>query len=345
MSDEQYKETWFIVPSYIVDLPGLTLRSLKVYETIYQFWNKSRKCFLSNPEIERRTGVKVTQVKEAIAFFEKHGELDRIQIGMKRYLIQPIKAVEVPGLELVPKQVALNQATCTTVTQVALNQATGGLKSGQEVALNQATEIKNLNKESKKDKTPISPKRGLSLFCEFSLDEMLKDNPHNLTAEEITEWEGIRIKKHKAPMTARAWKRNNRVIAELVSKGLRVADVLDRMLSAKWQGAEVNYFDKEIAKANHTPIIKPVQDREMREQLKQQAIEREQREQAAKEKEKREAPQAMNTLKASGGYKEAQAKANKEMKELGMEPKEYYAYVHEKLNKARVSEDNLQSGD
>ena len=41
-----YKETFFIVPSYILDLPGITLGYLKVYETIFQFWNKNQICFI-----------------------------------------------------------------------------------------------------------------------------------------------------------------------------------------------------------------------------------------------------------------------------------------------------------
>jgi len=33
---KEYKETWFIVPSYIADLPGMTLERLKKYEYDYR---------------------------------------------------------------------------------------------------------------------------------------------------------------------------------------------------------------------------------------------------------------------------------------------------------------------
>jgi len=67
---------------------------------------------------------------------------------------------------------------------------------------------------------------------------MLKDNPHNLSPDEITEWENIRCSKFKAPINERAWKRNNRVLFELLNKGLRLSEVMDRMLSAEWRGVD-----------------------------------------------------------------------------------------------------------
>ena len=41
-----YEDTFFIIPRYIRKLPGLTLAYLDVYETIFQFWNKNKDCFL-----------------------------------------------------------------------------------------------------------------------------------------------------------------------------------------------------------------------------------------------------------------------------------------------------------
>jgi hypothetical protein len=334
--EQEYKDTWFIVPRAIADLPDMTFGYLKVFETIFQFWNKGRKCFLSNPEIAKRTGLKISQVKNAISYFEEHKELERVQIGLKRYLMQPLKVVEIPGLELVQKQVATPVATCTNDTQVATPVATGGHSSGQVVATPVATEIKNLNKESKKDKTPISPRRGKVPFSSFSLESMLSDNPHNLTAEEITEWEENRITKHKAPITERAWKRNNRVLSELVSKGLRLSEVIDRMLAAKWQAVEVSYFDKEIAKANHTPVVKPVDDRQLREQLKQQAIERELKEQEAKKKLIEETKGGIAKLTQFVDIKAMRAKQEAEMKRLGMTAHEYHEYITKGVNKSGV---------
>ena len=97
MSIENYKETWFIVPRYISELPGMTLSYLKVYETIFQFWNKNLICFLSNPAITERTGVMDREVFRALNFFEKNKHLERQQIGLKRYLIQPQNKIETDG--------------------------------------------------------------------------------------------------------------------------------------------------------------------------------------------------------------------------------------------------------
>lgn len=89
-----YKSTFFIVPSYILDLPDITLGYLKVYETIFQFWNHNKSCFLSEKALCERTNLKRTQVYAALAYFELHNELKRVQKGTKRYIIRPEKIIE-----------------------------------------------------------------------------------------------------------------------------------------------------------------------------------------------------------------------------------------------------------
>lgn len=96
MSDQNnnsYKAAFFIVPSYILDLPGLTLGFLKVFETIFQFWNHKLPCYLSDEKLMKRTNLKSTQVYDAFLFFEKHGELIRIKKNGKRHLTQPQKTI------------------------------------------------------------------------------------------------------------------------------------------------------------------------------------------------------------------------------------------------------------
>lgn len=134
MSDQNYNQNFFITPYFILNLPGLTLSYLKVYETIFQFWNKGKVCYLSNSTIHERTGVCLTQIKEALNFFEKAAELKRVTKGTKRYLIQPERSIE---------------HHCSDIVQVAAPPAGGGRSSGQEVAAPPATEIKKLNKEVK----------------------------------------------------------------------------------------------------------------------------------------------------------------------------------------------------
>lgn len=320
---EEYKETWFIVPRSILDLPGISLGFLKVFETIFQFWNKGRKCFLSNPEISNRTGLKVTQVKEAIAYFERHKELERVQIGMKRYLMQPLKMVEIPGLELVTKQVAAQAATCINYTQVAAPPATGGRSTGQEVAAPPATEIKNLNKEIKKDKTPISPSGKKDVF---GLSQMLEENPFKIPEQMISDWLDVR-KSKRAKMTETAWKGTNSVLHKLKLSGLNPIECFESMVASGWQGIKVSYFEKEIAAAKNTPVIKPVDDKQLREQLKQQAIEREQKEEAAKQREREQTKGGIAQLTKGIDLKALRIKQEEEMKRLGMTAIEYHAYI------------------
>ncbi len=93
MSD-QYEETYYIVPTYIRKLPGMTLGYMDVYAVMFQFWNKGRPCFLSNGAFVSRTGYKTRYIQEAFSYFEGLGELKRIEQGNKRYLVKPISIIE-----------------------------------------------------------------------------------------------------------------------------------------------------------------------------------------------------------------------------------------------------------
>lgn len=93
-SQGSYQEAFFITPSYILHLPNITLGYLKVYATIFQFWNKGRACFLSGAALCERTGLCKMQVYKALNYFEKHNELERHRKNGKRYFVQPRKLVE-----------------------------------------------------------------------------------------------------------------------------------------------------------------------------------------------------------------------------------------------------------
>lgn len=97
----EYKETFYIVPRRIRELVGMTLGYLDVYETIFQFWNKDLPCYLSNPMISQRTGLKETQIYEALNYFETHGELERRHKGGRRYLVQPSRTIETDSSKVI----------------------------------------------------------------------------------------------------------------------------------------------------------------------------------------------------------------------------------------------------
>jgi len=92
----QYESAFFVIPSRIMNLPNLTLSFLKIYETIFQFWNHGRDCYLSNLMIMKRTGINSeSTIRKAFMFFEKHNELIRVYEGTNRYLKQPQKMVKI----------------------------------------------------------------------------------------------------------------------------------------------------------------------------------------------------------------------------------------------------------
>lgn len=129
-----YKSSFFVVPTRILDLPDLTMAFLKVYETVFQFWNHDKTCFLSNPMIMERTGIKAeSTIREAFIFFEKHNELKRKKIKGKRYLVQPDKRISVQDSPVAP----------STPTRRSVD--------GRPVAKS-THKNKNINKEVKREK-------------------------------------------------------------------------------------------------------------------------------------------------------------------------------------------------
>lgn len=90
-----YEETFYIIPRYIRQLEGMTLTYLDFYETIYQFWNKNKACFLSNSVIKQRTGIMAdSRINMAFQFFEKHGVMKRIYKEGKRFIVPIFCEVE-----------------------------------------------------------------------------------------------------------------------------------------------------------------------------------------------------------------------------------------------------------
>lgn len=186
----------------------------------------------------------------------------------------------------------------------------------------------------KKEKDPpISPKGEKKEL--FSLKQMLEDNPHQIPESMISDWLEVR-KSKRAKMTATAWKGTNSVLQNLRNSGLNPVECFESMVTSGWQGIKVSYFEKEIAATKKTPVIRPVDDKELREKLKQQAIEREQKEQEAKEREKKEAPGIMKNIKSTLAERMAQHEAA--IRESGLSKDEYHAKI---VNKRRLPEDSV----
>ena len=131
---KQYQDTFYLIPRYIRRLPGITLAYLDIYETIFQFWNKNKDCYLGEEALCERTGYKRAVVYKALSFFEKHIELKRVKLNGKRYLVKPEKIIETDCLE--------EEQTSTAVESNVYNRR---LLTSTTVDHN----IKNINKENK----------------------------------------------------------------------------------------------------------------------------------------------------------------------------------------------------
>lgn len=93
-----YTPSFVVIPAYVWNLEGITLNFLKIYETIFQFWHKEMKCFLTNYAIMERTGIKSEgTIRAAFAFFEQHNLLKRVtnEKTGQRFLVQPSRYIEI----------------------------------------------------------------------------------------------------------------------------------------------------------------------------------------------------------------------------------------------------------
>jgi DNA-binding Lrp family transcriptional regulator len=92
--NQPYEDTFFIVPRYIRKLPGMTLGFLDVYETIFQFLNKGKDCYLSNPAIAERTGLGERHIKKALVYLEEREVIKRVTIKGKRYIVSASRTLD-----------------------------------------------------------------------------------------------------------------------------------------------------------------------------------------------------------------------------------------------------------
>lgn len=188
---EPYSETFFTIPAYILDLPGMTLGYLKVYWTFFQFWNKRLPCYLSNPAIMERTNLKKSQVSDALTYFENNGELVREQRGSKRYLLKPEKPIEWSDNTQPPG----GAVPCAEITQPPATAGGGTRYSGMQPPATAVSEYKEEN--IKKLTTPsvskfelfwnIYPKKVGKKPCEQKWISKKLDNHIEIILEKVKE--------------------------------------------------------------------------------------------------------------------------------------------------------------
>lgn len=100
----------------------------------------------------------------------------------------------------------------------------------------------SLSDETESNKEPIKKNTKKKVEYSYSVDDALENNPHDIDRELIEEWVELRKSKHKSDFTKRVWERHNRIAGQLVSKGVPMFEIMDRLLAKGWQGIEESYF-------------------------------------------------------------------------------------------------------
>ena len=82
------------LPNHILYLEGVQLSYIKVFVHIFNLWQCDKPCFLSNPELVKRTNLHLDTVKSALQFFEKKNIFKSVKTVKKCYLQKTPKAVD-----------------------------------------------------------------------------------------------------------------------------------------------------------------------------------------------------------------------------------------------------------
>lgn len=105
--------------------------------------------------------------------------------------------------------------------------------------------IKDLYKE--KVISPQTPEKKDSLF--LSKEQMLTNNPHNLSEELIEDW--IKVRKSKrAPITNTAWIKINLELSKINTLGINPTEAFETMVASGWQSLKASYWDNGGSQSN-----------------------------------------------------------------------------------------------
>ena len=249
-----YEDTFFIIPRYIRKLPGLTLAYLDVYETIFQFWNKNKDCFLGENALCERTGYKRAIIYRALRFFEQHNELKRINIKGQRYLVKPEKSIETDCTEDVQSSTTVDSDVYNrrllTSTPVDHNIKKGNKENNlKDLVSSPPSSSKNFEYPDTLYPIP-KPERPENSDKTISLEKIQYDNPHSIPPDLIQEWQQIR-KAKRAPITLTAWNRLNKELAKFSGNKI---EAFEEMVSRGWSTFKCDWMISAVKKPNSRQI-------------------------------------------------------------------------------------------
>lgn len=207
----------YTLPERILFDKELSKIDLQVYMIIRSFLDITGKAFPSNNWIANKLEIHRISVIRSINTLVNKKYIKRLQINGQRYLVFGIPMEEELVADTLPP--SSTHATPPSSTHATHN-------------------ISNIN-ISNNNKTPIVP---LKKSDSLSFENIKDENPHCITEEQFNEWKSIR----KKPITERVWKKTNKVMFELATKGISPQEAFDTLLEKQWQGMELRYFIDEI---------------------------------------------------------------------------------------------------
>ncbi len=196
ISASPFKNTFFIVPTHILELEGLTLGYLKVFESMFQFWHHNRACFLSTQSLSKRTGLKPRQVFYALEWLESKNIIKRVISKGKRHFEPVYNHVEIEdGSNVIQECTAVHDTVhssalslCTPVHHNIKNLNKENNINTIADSSNTASETKVLSKTKKNYKDDerfmrfysiypkkVQPRDAYKAFCALKPDDAMLD--------------------------------------------------------------------------------------------------------------------------------------------------------------------------
>ncbi len=98
-------------------------------------------------------------------------------------------------------------------------------------------------KEIKLNNKELKEKRSLSKSDNLSIEDILKNNPHNIPEDLLAEWK----KSRKKPITKRVLDAFNRELYLILESGIQPLIAVNKMLDRQWTTVELKFFANDIA--------------------------------------------------------------------------------------------------
>jgi DNA-binding Lrp family transcriptional regulator len=307
----EYNHPHFInTPYFVLQDDRLDFFNKFLFSVFWGFYLSGKKIKASNGYLASLFKVSERYIQERIKELEDKGFIRRQVINYRRvievlHIAHEAIETDEPGTEDLSS--ADERGTKNTLPRTTVRTDT----------------IDNKKEDTKDKNTPCGVDNFKGLF--LSLENLTADNPHNIDSTLLNEWLVIR-KKKKAPLTATAWNRTNKVLARLVEAGLNASDCFERMVASGWQGMEFRYFEQDLKQSLAQKSInaneRAATELEIRE--RERKAEEQKQWEIARAKQDRD---ILNGIKSSIGFAEAKKKVEQECERMGMNTREYHMHI------------------